>query len=400
MSVYRPTYKDPKTGKTKQQKVWWYHFQFAGRHIQESTKSTRKTIAVESEKKRRLALENAFNDTTDRRKERIRTIEDLASTFLGDYQIRKPRSATFAEYALKHLKRHLGKSMTVDMNEAAIKEYQTLRLKEKASAKSINEEVVFLLRLLGEQGDFIRAKLKRANDLKLATGRQIAKAFTVEDKEALLKEAKARRSPSVYPALMLALHAGMRDAELRGLQWGRVDLQKAIIAIADAKTEAGEGRTIPLNADALAALVDHFRWFLQKFGETRPEWYLFPFGQPQPVDPTRPVTSFKGSWTEIRKKTGVMGRWHDNRHTWVTDLAESGEASDETIQELAGHVSKRMLKHYSHIRMQAKRRAVDALVKKPISAVVEAAPVIVSDLVVRKGQTDHAKESAKVAVLN
>jgi hypothetical protein len=57
----------------------------------------------------------------------------------------------------------------------------------------------------------------------------------------------------------------------------------------------------------------------------------------------------------------VTGRWHDNRHTFITDLAESGEASDETIRDIAGHVSKQMLKHYSHIRMEAKRRAVDSL---------------------------------------
>jgi len=59
--------------------------------------------------------------------------------------------------------------------------------------------------------------------------------------------------------------------------------------------------------------------------------------------------------------TVLGGRWHDNRHTFITDLAESGQASDETIRDLAGHVSKQMLKHYSHIRMEAKRRAVDSL---------------------------------------
>ena len=57
------------------------------------------------------------------------------------------------------------------------------------------------------------------------------------------------------------------------------------------------------------------------------------------------------------------GRWHDNRHTLITDLAESG-AGDETIRDIAGHVSKQMLKHYSHIRMEAKRRAVDSLTVK------------------------------------
>jgi integrase len=116
----------------------------------------------------------------------------------------------------------------------------------------------------------------------------------------------------------------------------------------------------------LAALVTHAKWFVKKFGKPQDDWYLFPFGQPQPVDPSRPVTSFKTAWSKIRDAAKVAGRWHDNRHTFITDLAESTEASDETIRDLAGHVSKQMLQHYSHIRMAAKRRAVDALVvKKP-----------------------------------
>jgi hypothetical protein len=49
------------------------------------------------------------------------------------------------------------------------------------------------------------------------------------------------------------------------------------------------------------------------------------------------------------------GRWHDNRHTLITDLAES-VADDETIRDIAG-----MLKHYSHIRMEAKRTALESI---------------------------------------
>jgi integrase len=101
-----------------------------------------------------------------------------------------------------------------------------------------------------------------------------------------------------------------------------------------------------LNSDVLAALVAHCRWFLWKFGETRPEWYVFPFGKPQPTDPTKPATTFKTAWVRVKSDAGVKGRWHDSRHTFITNLAESGEASDETIRNIAGHVSKQMLKHY------------------------------------------------------
>ena len=53
-------------------------------------------------------------------------------------------------------------------------------------------------------------------------------------------------------------------------------------------------------------------------------------------------------------------RFHDLRHHAITVLSE-GQASDQTIMSIAGHVSQRMLAHYSHVRMEAKRQALDAL---------------------------------------
>ena len=54
---------------------------------------------------------------------------------------------------------------------------------------------------------------------------------------------------------------------------------------------------------------------------------------------------------------------HGTRHTLITELAESG-AGEETIMDIAGHVSREMLRHYSHIRMEAKRDALEAVWRK------------------------------------
>jgi integrase len=94
---------------------------------------------------------------------------------------------------------------------------------------------------------------------------------------------------------------------------------------------------------------------------------VFAFGTPLPKDPTRPITSFKTAWIKVRKNAGVKGRWHDNRHTLVTELAESG-AGDEVIMSIAGHVSRAMLSRYSHVRMEAKRRALDGIAARQRSA--------------------------------
>jgi integrase len=113
--------------------------------------------------------------------------------------------------------------------------------------------------------------------------------------------------------------------------------------------------------------VAHAAWYTRRFGECRPEWFVFAFGTPLPKDPTRPITSFKTAWTKVRKNAGVKGRWHDNRHTLVTELAESG-AGDEVIMSIAGHVSRAMLSRYSHVRMEAKRRALDEIATRQRAA--------------------------------
>jgi integrase len=53
-------------------------------------------------------------------------------------------------------------------------------------------------------------------------------------------------------------------------------------------------------------------------------------------------------------------RFHDMRHLAITKLAES-EASDQTIMSIAGHLDRAMLEHYSHIRAEARSKAVDSI---------------------------------------
>ncbi len=63
-------------------------------------------------------------------------------------------------------------------------------------------------------------------------------------------------------------------------------------------------------------------------------------------------------------KSPIMGlRFHDLRHHAITELAES-QTSDSTIMSIAGHVSSKMLAHYSHVRLEAKRSALDALCRR------------------------------------
>ena len=195
----------------------------------------------------------------------------------------------------------------------------------------------------------------------------VARSSTLAAREACLRRARGEHaprgakqggSPCIYPALVIALNCGMRDSEIRLLTWDQIDFEKRFLTVGQSKTAAGTGRTIPLNDALLDVMTEHARWYIERFGETRPEWFVFPGGGRFPSNPAVAIGTLKTAWTMVRTKAGVKGRWHDNRHTLITELAESG-AGDETIMEIAGHVSRQMLSRYSHIRMQAKREALE-----------------------------------------
>ena len=147
---------------------------------------------------------------------------------------------------------------------------------------------------------------------------------------------------------------------MRHLTWGQIDFLKQVLTVGKSKTAAGTGRTIPLNSAILGALADHMRWYEEKVGPATAESYVFPFGKARHYDATKPMQTLKTAWRNVLLKAKVKIRLHDLRHTVITKLAESG-ASDETIMAIAGHVSRRMLSRYAHIRTEAKRRALEAV---------------------------------------
>ena len=70
--------------------------------------------------------------------------------------------------------------------------------------------------------------------------------------------------------------------------------------------------------------------------------------------------SLKRGWEAVRRAAGVNCRLHDLRHTFCTKLAEAG-IPEQVMLDLLGHVSQAMMKRWSHIRLEARRRAIEAL---------------------------------------
>jgi integrase len=111
---------------------------------------------------------------------------------------------------------------------------------------------------------------------------------------------------------------------------------------------------------------------------TKPEHYLMPkhlsriargaHKGERGYDPNQHQQYWDSAWHSLTEKAGLPGlRFHDLRHTFISHLVERGVPLG-TIQSFVGHMSNRMLMHYTHIASGAARKAVELLDSEPILA--------------------------------
>jgi integrase len=352
--------------------IWWVRFRFGGRFLHESTRTKSKTLAREAERQRRREVETKWNRVE--RRSLPPTFERAASAWL---EAEKPhlaeRTCEIYEVAIRcHLTPALGSRLLCDIGADTIAAYQARRKGAGASARTLNKELQVLRQILKRHK--LWANLQ--SDVKFEREHcDIGKALSCEEEKKLLT---ACGSNALLNAVVtLALNTALRKNEIRTLCWSQIDFEKRTVTVGRAKTQAGSGRVIPLNTPAFEALV---KW-AGRLVESKAEDYVFPACEAagierehphrERIDPSRPIKSWRSAWRAALKRAGLELRFHDLRHTCITKLAES-QASEQTLMAIAGHVSRKMIEHYSHIRMEAKRAAVDAIAAQPLQAVIGA----------------------------
>ena len=89
----------------KRGEVWWYEFIFAGRRIRESAKTSRKTIAIQAERGRRLELEKTLAGLpVEKQENRINSVTGVVRKYLAHYEINhRAKSVLFAIGRLAHV---------------------------------------------------------------------------------------------------------------------------------------------------------------------------------------------------------------------------------------------------------------------------------------------------------
>ncbi len=257
------------------------------------------------------------------------------------------------------LRRFFGTTPLRRITAEGVVQYQAQRKAAGIAGRTINFEVSLLRRILKRYKQWARL----AEDVNtLPVQSRAVRVLTPEEKARLLETAASKPRWQIQRcAAVLALNTAMRSCELKGLRWKDIDLFAKTLTIhrQTTKTDAGE-RLIPLNRYAVLAFAE-LRTRAEHLGSSEQEHYVFPSCKMGRIQPWEPIKYWDTAWRTMTRTAGLQGlRFHDLRHQAVTELAERG-LSDGTIMSIAGHVSRRMLEHYSHIRLEAKRRALESL---------------------------------------
>lgn len=171
-----------------------------------------------------------------------------------------------------------------------------------------------------------------------------------------------KRWAVVHHYSVLAFATCINPKELYSAKLGNLNMFHQVFTVSGRSAKNRHRvRTIPLVTPEALWAAEQLIARAKECGATDPQHYLFPFRKGNgPYDVGKPMTDsgLKKPWEEVQQATGLT--WfnpYGTRHTAITRLAEAGVSVD-TIMSMAGHVSERMRRHYTHISDQAKVKAL------------------------------------------
>ena len=191
---------------------YWVEFTIAGKRVREPAKTTRKTIAKEYERNRKLELERAYAGiSAEDPALRLRSVSEALKPYLETYPLNhRPKSVAFATERLAHVKRLLGGVLLPDLTEDRIKRYIAARKKEGVSGRTINMELGELSRAIGKKWRELWPGVRKLEERK-----DIGRALPTDEEQQLLEAADASQSQIIAAFVRIALLTALRLGEIR-----------------------------------------------------------------------------------------------------------------------------------------------------------------------------------------
>jgi integrase len=333
--VFRPTYRDKKTGEKKASPTWWIAYSFRGTKHRECSWSSNRQDAVRLLKKRlgeigRGRFVGALLERT--------TFDDLEKIIKDDYDANSRRTKGRMLTALTALRQHFGLTLARDITFDNLNAYVVDRLKDGIAPATVRYDLSVLrraLRLAERSGKAICPPFPSIRVNNTRTG-----FFEEEQFRAVLDHLPE----DLRPVVIFAYYTGWRiRSEVLPMQWRQVDLSAGTVRLEPGTTKNDEGRTFPfaMLPELAEVLLEQRRKAYQVQAETNQlvPWVFHRRGQP--------IKDFYTAWDNACEAAKVPDKIpHDFRRTAVRNLERAG-VSRSAAMKLTGHKTESVYRRYA-----------------------------------------------------
>lgn len=310
--------------KRKDSSVWWVKITHAGGCLQQSTGTSNKRKAQEFHDK----LKASLWDQEKLGVKRLYSWNEAVVHYLAETSYKASTEADKSH--LRWLDQYLGGVALQDITRDKVQAIIEAKLADGVTNATVNrivEVVRAILRKAAYDWEWLD-KIPRIRLLKEPKRR--IRWLTKEEANRLIGELPRHLAAMAR----FSLETGLRQGNVRGLQWSQVDLARRTAWIHPDQAKARKAIAVPLSATAVVVLREQ---------AGRHPRHVFTY-QGKPV-----IQVNTKAWTKALERAGIEDfRWHDLRHTWASWHVQAGTPL-HVLQELGGWESVEMVRRYAHL---------------------------------------------------
>jgi len=281
--------------------------------------------------------------------------EQFALTWFDEYVVpnNKYSEQRTKKYVLSaSLIPFFGKTPIEQITTHQVERYKAHLIKSGVTNKTVNNRLTILNTCLSTAHDWLKLKTEQPRIKRLKCISARTDYLTAEECRQLLTSSDG----VVFEMILAALRTGMRQGEMRGLQWSSIDWETRRLVVRHSLCDfrkildtpkSNRERSIPLDTDLYEALMKR----------KKSAGFVFVDQNHQPFNHHRlsAIMSRACKRAKLRKIT-----WHVLRHTFASHLAMNGVPLN-VVQTLLGHSSIITTMRYAHVAPSTLRTAIDLL---------------------------------------
>ena len=336
-------------------KSWWVDFRANhARYRRRSPENSRAGAqAYEALLRQRLTRGEPMDGSQEQKS--VPLFKDFATIWITEYVMpnNKPseqRNRTYLIHSV--LVPFFGNLQINEISGRTIEQYKALKVKAGLSNKTIKNHLSLLNRCLACAYEWLKLT-GTPPKIKWPKVAPVEMRFLSFDEcQLLLSEARGVD----YEMILVALRTGMRQGELRGLQWSSIDWQNQSIAVRYSWDDRSKQllppksnriRHIPMDVDVYEVL----------YRRKQASGHVFLDLSGQPFSANRLIERLGKVRTKVRLPN--FG-WHALRHTFASHLAMRGVPLT-IVKDLMGHGSIITTMRYAHLTPSMNRAAIEML---------------------------------------